>query len=60
MLQCFHEIAYSAVCKEDFTEGMDEFLDDSLVLPPGDWDEDLLLPAMHERNHQHRRKGQKT
>ena len=37
---------------------MDEFLDGSLVLPPGDWDEDMLLPAMHQRNNQLRLKGQ--
>ena len=36
---------------------MDEFLDDSIVLPPGDWGEDLLLPAMQERNVARRRKG---
>ncbi len=35
---------------------MDKFLDDSLVLPPGDWDEDLLLPVMYERNQLRRRK----
>ncbi len=38
-------------------DGMDEFLDDSIVLPPGDWDQDLLLPVMHERNELRRRKG---
>ncbi len=57
VLQHFHDVAYSAVCKEDLLEGMDEFLDDSIVLPPGDWDEDLLLSAMHERNELRRRKG---
>jgi len=50
-------LAYSAICKEDLLEGIDKFLDDSIVLPPGDWDEDLLLPAMHERNELRRRKG---
>ena len=44
--------------KDDLIGGMDEFLDNSLVLPPGDWGEDLLLPAIHERNNLRRRKGQ--
>ena len=34
----------------------DEFLDDSIVLPPGDWDENLLLPVMHQRNEKRKRK----
>ncbi len=38
-------------------DGIDEFLDDSIVLPPGDWDQDLLLPIMHERNELRKRKG---
>ena len=49
-------MAYSAEIKEDFLDAMDKFLDDSIVLPPGDWDEDLLLPIMHERNELRRRK----
>ncbi len=54
--QHFHDVAYNAVCKEDFLDAMDKFLDDSIVLPPGDWDEELLLPIMHERNELRRRK----
>ena len=41
----------------DLMDGIDEFLDGSLVLPPGDWDQNLLLPIMHERNELRRRKG---
>lgn len=37
-------------------DAIDEFLDDSIVLPPGDWDENLLLPVMHERNEKRKRK----
>ena len=55
LTQQFHDVAYGAVCKKDFLDAMDEFLDDSIVLPPGDWDEELLLPVMHERNELRRR-----
>ena len=40
-------------------DAIDNFLDDSIVLPPGDWDEDLLVPIMQERNQLRRRKGNK-
>lgn len=50
-------MAYSASSKEGLIGGMDEFLDNSLVLPPGDWGEDLLLPALHERHNLRRQKG---
>ena len=50
-------MAYAATSEEDLIEGMDEFLDSSLVLPPGDWGEDLLLPALHEHNNLRKRKG---
>lgn len=52
----FHELAYSASAKEQLIGGLDEFLDNSLVLPPGDWGEDLLLPAIHEHNNLRKRK----
>ena len=38
-------------------DAMDQFLDDSIVLPPGDWDQDLILPLMHQRNEIKRSKG---
>ena len=56
-LKRFHEVAYSAVTDFDLMDAIDEFLDNSLVLPPGDWDQNLLLPIMHERNELRRRKG---
>ena len=56
-LKRFHEVAYSAVMDYDLLDAIDEFLDDSIVLPPGDWDQNLLLPIMHERNELRRRKG---
>ena len=51
-------MAYSALNREELLEGIRSFLDDSLVLPPGDWDEDLLLPVMHHRNEERRRRGE--
>ena len=54
--QHFHEVAYSALMSDDLLDGIDEFLDDSIVLPPGDWDENLLLPVMHQRNEMRKRK----
>ena len=43
---------------DDLLDAIDEFLDDSIVLPPGDWDENLLLPVMHQRNEMRKRKGE--
>lgn len=57
LLQMFHDTAYSAVCEDDIMDAIDNFLDDSIVLPPGDWDQELLLPVMQERNQLRRRKG---
>ena len=54
--QRFHEVAYSALSKDDLLDAIDKFLDDSIVLPPGDWDEKLLLPTMQQRNQLRRRK----
>jgi anion exchange protein len=52
-------MAYSALMADDLLDGIDSFLDDSIVLPPGDWDENLLLPVMHERNEMRKRKASK-
>ena len=58
LLQVFHDCAYSALCRNDIMDAIDNFLDDSIVLPPGDWDQDLLVPIMQERNQVRRRKGE--
>ncbi len=42
-------MAYAALDKQDLLNGINEFLNDTMVLPPGDWDRDLLLPIT--RNH---------
>ena len=37
-------MALSATGRKNLLSGINEFLDDSLVLPPGDWDNEDLLP----------------
>lgn len=34
----FHDIAYKAKDRQDLIAGIDEFLDEVIVLPPGEWD----------------------
>ena len=33
----FHDICYSFEAKEDLLIAINDFLDESIVLPPGDW-----------------------
>lgn len=40
----FHEIAYKADDRKDLLSAINEFLDDSIVLPPGNWERQELLP----------------
>ncbi|XP_039485335.1 anion exchange protein 3 isoform X2 [Drosophila santomea] len=40
----FHSIAYKADDRKDLLSAINEFLDDSIVLPPGNWDRHDLLP----------------
>lgn len=40
----FHNIAYSADNRKALLSAINEFLDDSIVLPPGDWERQALLP----------------
>lgn len=43
-LQHFYELALLAKGRKNLLNGINEFLDDSIVLPPGDWDNHELLP----------------
>ncbi|XP_055870394.1 anion exchange protein 2-like isoform X2 [Biomphalaria glabrata] len=45
--QQFHNVAYRAESREDLLRAINSFLDDSIVLPPGDWDHRTLLPITH-------------
>lgn len=40
----FHKIAYKANERRELLSAINEFLDDSIVLPPGDWERQALLP----------------
>ncbi|VDM63903.1 unnamed protein product [Angiostrongylus costaricensis] len=40
--EIFHDVAYKARNKEDMLDGVDEFLDQVTVLPPGEWDPTIL------------------
>lgn len=43
MLQIFHHVAYKAKSCEDLLSGIDEFLDNVTVLPPGEWDPNIRI-----------------
>ncbi|XP_022257034.1 anion exchange protein 3-like [Limulus polyphemus] len=45
----FHEVAYKAQERNDILHAINEFLDDSIVLPPGDWERKSLLPIQEIR-----------
>ncbi|XP_076005468.1 solute carrier family 4 member 4a [Genypterus blacodes] len=36
--EVFHDIAYKAKDRQDLLAGIDQFLDEVIVLPPGEWD----------------------
>ncbi|XP_066995941.2 band 3 anion transport protein [Anabrus simplex] len=40
----FHNVAYKASERRELLSAINEFLDDSIVLPPGDWERKALLP----------------
>ncbi|XP_055317882.1 anion exchange protein 3 isoform X2 [Sitodiplosis mosellana] len=40
----FHKIAYKADDRQELLSAINEFLDDSIVLPPGNWTNENLLP----------------
>uniref|UniRef100_A0A3Q3JRE9 Anion exchange protein n=1 Tax=Monopterus albus TaxID=43700 RepID=A0A3Q3JRE9_MONAL len=41
--EVFHEIAYKAKDRQDLLAGIEEFLDEVIVLPPGEWDPDIRI-----------------
>lgn len=61
----FHDIAYKANDRKDLLSAINEFLDDSIVLPPGNWERQDLLPieelkAKSERIRNRKAKALKT
>uniref|UniRef100_A0A674MYA2 Anion exchange protein n=1 Tax=Takifugu rubripes TaxID=31033 RepID=A0A674MYA2_TAKRU len=41
--EVFHDIAYKAKNRQDLLAGIEEFLDEVIVLPPGEWDPDIRI-----------------
>lgn len=61
----FHDIAYKADDRKDLLSAINGFLDDSIVLPPGNWERQDLLPieelkAKSERIRNRKAKALKT
>jgi len=46
VVQRFHEIAYIADSRKDMLDGINSFLQDSIVLPPGEYDQKKLRPIL--------------
>lgn len=46
MFQAFHDVAYRADSREDLLSAINGFLDDTVVLPPGEWDRNVLTPIL--------------
>ncbi|CAF0993071.1 unnamed protein product [Adineta ricciae] len=42
----FRAVAYQAMDRRDLLGGINDFLTDTIVLPPGDFDKELLLPVI--------------
>ncbi|EDV26845.1 uncharacterized protein TRIADDRAFT_54168 [Trichoplax adhaerens] len=43
--ESFNQAAYAAETRMDLLNAINQFLDQSVVLPPGDWDKDMLDPV---------------
>lgn len=48
LLQNFREAAYIAENRTDLLDAILDYLDESLVLPSGDWDKSTLLPVVEK------------
>lgn len=54
----FHEVAFRARSREDLLAGMDEFLSNVTVLPPGEWDPTIRIePPQSVPSQQPRKEG---
>ena len=47
ILQIFRDAMYDADGRPDILEAVLDYLDDSIVLPPGEWDKKTLLPIIN-------------
>ncbi len=59
VFQVFHDVAYKAKNRGDLLAGIDEFLDQVTVLPPGEWDPTIRIeppksvPSQVRKNRYH-------
>ncbi|KAG8129462.1 hypothetical protein E2320_016138 [Naja naja] len=56
MTEVFHDVAYKAKDRSDLLAGIDEFLDQVTVLPPGEWDPSIRIEPPKSVPSQNKRK----
>ncbi|KAL8183367.1 UNVERIFIED_CONTAM: hypothetical protein K2H54_038582, partial [Gekko kuhli] len=54
--EVFHDVAYKAKDRNDLVAGIDEFLDQVTVLPPGEWDPTIRIEPPKNVPSQEKRK----
>ncbi|XP_016894020.1 sodium-driven chloride bicarbonate exchanger-like isoform X2 [Cynoglossus semilaevis] len=54
--EVFHDVAYKAKDRNDLVAGIDEFLDQVMVLPPGEWDPSIRIEPPKNVPSQEKRK----
>uniref|UniRef100_A0A8R1I2N9 Anion exchange protein n=1 Tax=Caenorhabditis japonica TaxID=281687 RepID=A0A8R1I2N9_CAEJA len=54
--EIFHDVAYGARDVDDLLDGIDEFLDQVTVLPPGEWDPNIRIEPPTKLPSQEKRK----
>ncbi|KAF8370994.1 hypothetical protein PRIPAC_77423 [Pristionchus pacificus] len=54
--EIFHDVAFTARKREDLVDGIDEFLDQVTVLPPGKWDPAIRIEPPSQLPSQDKRK----
>jgi len=57
--ELFHNSAYGITDKEELLRAINEFLDESVVLPPGDWANEKLLSIQEIQEMRRRKKEHK-
>ena len=58
--QKFHNVCYKVEERRELLSAINEFLDESVVLPPGDWDSKNLLSIEEIQEMRRRRKDRKA
>lgn len=56
LIQTFHNVCYRIEERRQLLSAINDFLDDSVVLPPGDWDSKNLLSVSEIQEMRKRRK----